>query len=224
MLGFQEFEQRAYWERLWIVPELSLANSIAILCGSDSLPLGAVGDSKSFYHGLLDIARQFGKAISQSDDLPMTKLLCSINGETLHRYKNNGATDRGYSMLVALSEFHSWQCTDTRDRVYAFLEVVNWPPRLPRIDPDYTISCVELATRLVPMAMIEGWHIAARRQGKDLKAIFQQALHLTDEQAKSVWCNVDAAAIWKYYCQSGNSWASTGYSEALGMRNDTRGI
>ncbi|KAF7193865.1 Heterokaryon incompatibility protein 6, OR allele [Pseudocercospora fuligena] len=219
VLAFQDFEQRAYWNRLWIVPELSLAKSITILCGSDSLPLGAVDDPKSFYHGLLDIARQVGKAVSEHDDLPMTKLLCSISGETLHRYKNRGATDRGYSLLVALSEFHSWQCTDTRDRVYAFLEIVKWPPRLPRIVPDYTITCAELAKRLVPMAMIEGWHIAAKRQDRDLKLIFQQALQLTDSEAIEVWQDVDAAAVWKYYCQSGNEWHTTGYSEALRWKN-----
>lgn len=220
VLAFQDFEQRAYWNRLWIVPELSLAKSITILCGSDSLSLGAVNDSHSFYHGLLDIARQVGKAVSEYDDLPMTKLLCSISGETLHRYKNRGATDRGYSLLVALSEFHSWQCTDTRDRVYAFLDIVKWPPRLPRIEPDYTITCAELAKRLVPMAMIEGWHIAAKRQDKDLKQIFQQALQLTDVEATEVWQDVDAAAVWKYYCQSGNQWHTTGYSEALRWRNE----
>jgi hypothetical protein len=119
---FEEFFNRRYWTRLWIVQEVAAARKLMILCGDDMFTST----------GLEKISRHAG-------NIPynFSRLVESVK-------PNSGNLDQIFEW------FHSFQCEDPRDRLYGILGLIDWTPTgWPPLMPDYSLSTLCLAMQLI---------------------------------------------------------------------------
>lgn len=120
----------AYWERMWVIQEFTLAQDVCLLQGHSMLhweelksTLGLVGNVGST-NRLVD---------------------CRIRWEHKYAFTTSGAT---LDLLICM--FESSKCSDVRDRVYALLSLVGTQSDDSKpLYPDYTISPWQLYYRVL---------------------------------------------------------------------------
>ncbi|PQE13494.1 hypothetical protein CJF32_00005382 [Rutstroemia sp. NJR-2017a WRK4] len=137
--------RRPWWTRVWIVQEFILARSIQIQCGSCTVSWdqfcvlvdGSV--MRSFFpkhrvylgkYQALREAREF--RTSRTSDLSVqtqrdSKLREATDNQSRH------ATD----LLSLIYNFRSWQATEPRDKVFAFLGLAEDNQEITLLNPDY---------------------------------------------------------------------------------------
>ena len=125
--------KRPYWNRIWIVQELLLAqNEILLLCG-DRLISWSVLSAPADYKALID----------DEDNLRAYKCTSFCKFSTIK------AENKEQSLEALLSDFGQMGCTDVRDRVFAFLGLLRGKHRRADLQPNYSITHKELFCKLV---------------------------------------------------------------------------
>lgn len=125
----------AYWERMWVIQEFTLARDIFLLQGHSRLRWKKL-EPKLTEIGIV------GCAMQRLADVRIRR------GET--PFSTASETTSWTRLEFLISMFQSSKCSDVRDRVYALLSLVqtrpeDWKP----LYPDYTISPRQLYYRVL---------------------------------------------------------------------------
>ncbi|OCK81163.1 HET-domain-containing protein [Lepidopterella palustris CBS 459.81] len=133
---------RTFFERLWVVQELTLANRLAILqCGKDTV--------------LWELFRRCISYLDQMPDLRSDKLR-----ELVFLHRHWGQSQHGAPLEWLLREHKSKACTDPRDKVYGLMGI--FPPEVAAaIHPDYSspVSDTYRSTLLAHISQTQRWEV-----------------------------------------------------------------
>lgn len=158
--GCQEFGNRNYWKRLWIVQETWLARNLRVMCGDSSINIA----SFSFFWGRKEEAPTSGTHWTylcggfqdmMVDTLAHSRHLPSQNAISMGRrpgytipssWERSSAQVAPWAMdiLSAMAVFSSRKCENFRDRVFALQRLVAWPRDVKPPAPDYNVSGLQL--------------------------------------------------------------------------------
>jgi hypothetical protein len=139
------FSKRAYFGRLWVIQELWLSANTIILCGQDSMSFDTLGgvwvatfkDDSS----MLDYS---GGSVDVDSVYPHVPLVVK------YIYHYPGLLKEGLSLNSAIRMTEGLGRRDILDTVYALRSMVVWPADLGPVQPDYSITALELFWRVVP--------------------------------------------------------------------------
>lgn len=141
------FSLRPYWNRLWIVQEISAAKlarrPFNVLCGRNCVPREAMElfdalASHLYFDRHRLIPREAFKYFKSS----------------LHRIISRILTERGLGLEEGFTYFYHSQCTDPRDAVFALLNVIKQNDHVGRfreLDADYSLSALAVLLRVAPL-------------------------------------------------------------------------
>ncbi|KAK4565672.1 hypothetical protein LTR86_003520 [Recurvomyces mirabilis] len=96
---------RPYWERVWIIQEISMARTVTFWCGEESVDFDS-----------------FMKALGDPNDLSDRRLIPQDKEGTIdgiRKFRESVASARRMTLLGTLLESHHSQATDKRDKIYA---------------------------------------------------------------------------------------------------------
>ena len=153
-LSLETLTRRPYFQRVWIVQELILAQSVSIYCGHfqllvlcpyTDLLLRAAAAYKVQIHDTF--ARQKAPVMSDKEWVQLVEVRNWQDRRVLHLLRQRWRlSERGEksSFGEALELFSSLQCQDPRDKVYGTLGLIDWRDA-PPIEPDYSKSRYDLA-------------------------------------------------------------------------------
>jgi hypothetical protein len=136
-----------YWDRAWIVQEKILAPKATAILGSCSLPWITFTTAAQEY-----LKHTTGCCRLLQDTLPFSTrtLLLSLFSK-IHRVLNIAAIRNGEGTTIfdLLRYTRSRRATDDRDKVFSILGLVTKRPgNALRIEPDYTLSTLQVYARL----------------------------------------------------------------------------
>lgn len=130
-----ELCERPYWRRMWIIQEVCHADDIVVWCGQKHFPwsnlealylrLKVLEDTSWFAH------HQFAMRVLQSS-------ACVMVWQRAHWRHRDTPTP---SLQTLIEVFHSWHCTDIRDKVFALVGMAD--PKT-TITPDYEKTTVQV--------------------------------------------------------------------------------
>lgn len=138
--AISDFCQRPYWKRLWILQELrASAGKFDILVGNHITNFQGICRSRN----MLEIMHETDKLLNA--DAPWDSYV-PFTVATLLEWEGQ--------ILVSQSNYlGTFSCSDPRDRVYGTLTLFDWSMGAPAptsvIVPDYSISYIDLAWRLI---------------------------------------------------------------------------
>ncbi len=125
--------KRPYFGRIWIVQELLLArNEVTFFCG----------DRVCFWTTLC-IPAESVKEARREDDLR------DLESTGFQKFRAVKDEKRGQNLQELVEAFGDLGCTDVWDRVFALLGLLRGPNRRVDIQPDYSITPLELFCRMV---------------------------------------------------------------------------
>jgi hypothetical protein len=147
MKALDHLGDRPYWKRLWIIQEITLAQNVLFLCGDTQIGLRR-------FIKLLHYLRDYRTPRSSANRINLSRHMANTLQQALPCSRTAAPeteTSTAQTPLsTALQTFGNSLCHDVRDRIYGLDALIAWPPHLPRLRPDYTISRVDLARRLLP--------------------------------------------------------------------------
>ena len=115
--GYDELLTRAWFRRVWIVQEVTLASTVIIQCGKIWI------DFEMFYLAILksSVFREENKLTTLGESHGWTSLM----GIGRLRGELSGPADNYPELLHLLSRFTYSEATDDRDRIYSFLGITH---------------------------------------------------------------------------------------------------
>ncbi|KAF2161879.1 hypothetical protein M409DRAFT_58660 [Zasmidium cellare ATCC 36951] len=145
MAALQGFLSVAYWRRIWVVQEFTVATSHEFICGSRSFDFMCL-------HYALRVLRNFkywqltttATEVSQQHHLIDHKTAIPIDTRcamSLFKTYHDGKSD----LMLLLSRFTHFKSSDPRDRIFALLGIAGDAGEL-GIVPDYTKTCAQVYT------------------------------------------------------------------------------
>ncbi|OIW27962.1 HET-domain-containing protein [Coniochaeta ligniaria NRRL 30616] len=130
----RELLSRPWWTRVWIMQEAIVAQKLTFMCGEHTASWESVGKK---YKKQTKTSRSVSPFGIWTD--PAGELFDDIYG-VIDGFRTGWATKKyDISLYRLLSEFRRLQCTDPRDRVFAFLGLVSFTSKW-SFKPDYTSS------------------------------------------------------------------------------------
>lgn len=140
--GVRDVLARPWWGRVWVVQEAAVARKLAFLCGPNRL------DLPHSRHDLLELADAFQKALTSG------ALWLAFNSVFLEQFlaliRNqwNNIGDAKSKLIDLIDTNLLRQCSDHRDRVFAFLGLSETHDAT-RNAPDYALTIEEVTVRLL---------------------------------------------------------------------------
>lgn len=157
------FESRSYWNRVWIMQELALAKEVLVFCGPQCLS----------WEQLYLVCCAVGE--EQYPPLELGHLAKARSNETLERIAELRQFSRS-SLIERLGRFRPCDCTDSRDRIFAMIALIDWDQYdRPPITPDYGKTPFEMALQAAPylnLSNIDDLVEALRLHASDLNVEF----------------------------------------------------
>jgi Heterokaryon incompatibility protein (HET) len=155
-VDFKEIFQRAWWSRVWILQEVTLASKGYIHCGRREI---AVTDLVEAYRNLKKLGNNgllllHGEVnVNHLSDLVSTMGQCLV---LLQQLRKSYATDiddvQGFEFVRLLAECRENHATDARDKIFGLLGMApRWASRV--IEPDYRRPFEELYTQVALQLM-----------------------------------------------------------------------
>jgi hypothetical protein len=143
----------AWWQRIWVVQEITMPRHVTMVYGSVSAPWGMFARAAlSFNRHLSSCCSSLAEAIPRDELRVLVDFSDQIWGieqlRTSHFEHAMGGnigseTPRGEkTMLSLLQQFRGRKASDPRDKVYALLSLV--PPGGTELLPDYSLSVEEV--------------------------------------------------------------------------------
>lgn len=159
--GLQDVLKRAYWSRIWIVQEVTMAQKITFACGADTVAYNAL-------HHALRLLRNFRlwQLLKLGHDTTRPTLVREDSGlrarvidtdpshpiDLLKISRAEGAMP----MMYLLRRLQRFNATDPRDRVFALLGIATDAGVL-GVRPDYSKSCEQVYTELARALLSHGY-------------------------------------------------------------------
>ena len=169
ILVWENFMERPYWARLWIVQEVCLARAVIIYCGHSSASWAQL---MRYHFTSWRVGRKLVWDDIQLDQFPpeqrsrhmllagensfRNKFLIIMRLNHLRRMHHQSRLMRfidgpghgwtlqrqAHDLGFLVNSYRTQQCSDTRDRVFALLSLVDL--RMQRLQPDYRMASAEL--------------------------------------------------------------------------------
>ncbi|KAK4184540.1 heterokaryon incompatibility protein-domain-containing protein [Podospora australis] len=155
-LSFLSLLYRPYFERAWIVQEITLARNIVLVIGDRIIPWVQFAGAVFFVMSVIswitllnreilpswvdaELAKRFRGLLDNKDPRLSTIPLAAANVVKLRAYARghnaeNSLTPKTFSLRSLLNEYRSTSATDPRDKVFAMLSMAN------RSKPPFTIA------------------------------------------------------------------------------------
>ena len=133
--------RRSYWNRVWVVQEVALANDLVVSCGHTTIRWIDIAHALEVLRGAYREIRQGGKWLRMEgvkvawglvQHRAMFRMLDQHLGRNHHQATNQAAT-----------QMSNRDCSDDRDRVYAMLSMTRSHLEMA---PDYTKTVAEVYT------------------------------------------------------------------------------
>ncbi len=150
--ALQDFLERPYWRRIWIVQEVTVARITKFVCGKESvgreIMYMAIRLLRNFALWQVlklghDPSEHFVTTTNTKLDNSRNESVIPINPGLIVQLLRLGNTgDTGMPMMYLLRRLVQSQATDDRDRVFALLGLATDAKDL-HVDPDYTKSCAQ---------------------------------------------------------------------------------
>ena len=151
--AFSRFCDNKYWERLWIIQEISLASTVSVVCGRSKIGWRSLTSVQELFNG---IVYGTGRPVWSSHTLRSVILDKGIDCRTI-----DTCMDSQTNALSRLCECYwerqemdlnnqlptlgQWKCHDARDRIYSLRRLIRWPAACGPPVPDYSINTIDLA-------------------------------------------------------------------------------
>ena len=151
--AFSRFCDNKYWERLWIIQEISLASTVSVVCGRSKIGWRSLTGVQELFNG---IVYGTGRPVWSSHTLRSVILDKGIDCRTI-----DTCMDSQTNALSRLCECYwerqemdlnnqlptlgQWKCHDARDRIYSLRRLIRWPAACGPPVPDYSINTIDLA-------------------------------------------------------------------------------
>jgi hypothetical protein len=123
--AIRQFTGRSYWKRLWIMQELTLSRSAAILFGRDIKSWHAV-------RRLYWMTRTKDSEV-RGVDMPQFAELVGLS------------FDKIINAVYLADTLVEFECTNIFDRIFGTLSIIKWPSTVLAIVPDYNQTPLQLA-------------------------------------------------------------------------------
>jgi hypothetical protein len=130
-----ELCERPYWRRMWIIQEVCHSNDITVRCGRVSFHWSKL---EALYLRLKKIEEQSWFAHHR---YVMRVLQSSAAVMVWQRAHWRHPETNRPSLQTLVEVFHTWQCADIRDKVYALLSMADPETTMP---PDYSKTALEV--------------------------------------------------------------------------------
>ncbi len=147
--------QRAYWNRIWIVQELTNASRLLFMCGYKTVTHDSLNHA-------LRLLRNFGQyeLLQRNHNTPTAHphgvSIVSIktsNAINLLKFRNAAEPS---PLVHLMRSFRQFQATDPRDKVFALLGIARDAEALD-LRPDYRKSCEDVYTDLARTLIQNGY-------------------------------------------------------------------
>ncbi len=161
------FFQRPYWERAWIVQELSVADQLQVMCG----PKLCDFKSLEWLSTKLAANPMAGKTIGRSANFQHFRQLCQIR-DSVQKFEP-------IAMMELLSRTRRVKATDIRDKIFALISL-SFDGRFLLPVPNYRSSPDEINFE-ISAALIR------KRKSYDLAVLLARTLHSQDHHDTRKW-------------------------------------
>jgi hypothetical protein len=143
--AFDDFGNIEYWNRLWVIQELSLAAEVRVLSAQTEIRLP-----------VLVLIQNIFRETEYGQDGALGSII-SGKGLDQNKWQNRVEFDPFFTMCDRvgwcdqldlgdhLHKLPQLECDDARDRIFGLLRVIKWPADRGPPTPDYNIQPVDLA-------------------------------------------------------------------------------
>ncbi|KAK2027973.1 hypothetical protein LX32DRAFT_729048 [Colletotrichum zoysiae] len=203
--AFEPFMSRPYFTRVWVIQELFMGEDVIVCCGQDVALVQALDGLRIVICQLIcrkmfpgewsdpKLVLQLSN-LTRSEDLDLAHLLESKAFAQRHMEAASGSKTRLLALGKAAELTLGLECSDPRDKVYAFSALVDWGEVSP-VEPDYNISVFDLALQtLYKLAELELLNVSP--QWHDPRVLLIPALGLSAQTLEI------AEALRKRQCSS----------------------
>ena len=138
--------RRPYWKRIWIVQEITNAQSVEIHCGPNSLSWQTIDRIELNKKNFQDPSLPLRTAQRYTDLFAKGSIRRIMNQRkwTRHWVRSRGWEHNSTSFINLLERFRDFNSTDPRDKVYALLGLASVDKNMPLPKPDYSKSVSEV--------------------------------------------------------------------------------
>lgn len=145
------FCQRPYWNRLWIVQELFLGAQVMLVCGEHTLleaHLAVLAEATLEPLTQPAAPEDYVHCVDNPDD---SSLGVGSSFRTISHMMSERKQQKSFKLSLsdALAQFSMSECANTLDRIYALLQIVDWPNDKAAPVPDYAKSPLSFAMEML---------------------------------------------------------------------------
>lgn len=171
-----DFLNRPYWHRLWIVQEFRLAAERSILCGPIKL-------CNVFLENLWQRARCLLKFSTFGLDMPLYAHLDTVS--SCHKF----------------AELAQFQCAEAWDHIYGTIALFDWCEHGHLLEPDYARPRASLAAALINRSEnISEARVLCKMLDVDMNDQMVQELVQSKQTSRQVSFQPDAATVSCHFC------------------------
>ena len=165
-LSLAAISRRPYFERMWVVQEIYLAQDVSVCCGKARLPMLHLCVELA---AAINMSRQVRNPqiwVEADAPIELQNALRSVEGEinrTCTFVLGDWISDwpeGNISFHLLISHLACLKCQDPRDKLYGALALIDWRGGPPLI-PDYSRSPFSLALALSEMSRFEIMYLRA---------------------------------------------------------------
>ena len=132
----------SYWNRTWIVQEVTLSRTVVVHCGDSSLPWHQIRSLDRIFQDFLFSRPEFRSTTIRNGTGTMIHALYTISRRFAQQWD-----DKHYHCLNGYVELaRHTECTDVRDKVYAIIPLTDFQSSMA---VDYSIAPVDLFYRVL---------------------------------------------------------------------------
>ncbi|KAK5708574.1 hypothetical protein LTR17_020558 [Elasticomyces elasticus] len=153
--GIADINDRAYFKRMWVVQEASLAAEVELACGSHSI----------VWKNSIEVVRRFERSVKLAAISPQwqSMRLPDLSGflqllvmqlDTSRATKAFDAPRQQTGILDVIYELRHREAADPRDRYYAVLGIIG-SRQAALLKPDYTLSAAEVYRQVIKLVLQE---------------------------------------------------------------------
>lgn len=172
-IGFQQFCQRPYWRRLWVIQEYAVARDVEVACGNARISHLNLHRALDSIMSLLDYLGDLDEEDSDDELVKLGYIIAKayntsfsfLEGIILQRDQYKTSKDMNSSLFYVLissqvsgSDYNHPECSDPRDRVFAVLGLADDASSFDSF-PDYSSTCEDVYTKATKQLLNQG-HIS----------------------------------------------------------------
>ncbi|KAK4545542.1 hypothetical protein LTR36_002892 [Oleoguttula mirabilis] len=159
--GLQDILKRAYWSRIWIVQEVTMAQNVEFVCGTETVAYQALHHSLRLLRNyrlwqLLKLGHDTTRPILVREDSGLRARVINTDPSHAIDLLKVSRAEGAMPMMYLLRRLQRFNATDPRDRVFALLGIATDAEEL-GVRPDYSKSWEQVYTELARVLLGHGY-------------------------------------------------------------------